>query len=150
MTRDEYFLMSIKSVLLLVALMAFGLLYDLLMENQNQSFCLLQWKYLLILENLLVTLFKGYLTLRQWECKQEAALDPEKCCGIQLWYYNGENRPIAENQRRKSTNGKEEELDKNVKILNDICLLHNPLYSLHMHNSTIKGSVQWKMRIWIG
>ncbi len=86
--------------------------------------------------------YSGYFTLRQWECKQEAALDTENCSGSRLWYCNGENRPIAENQSRKSTNGKEEELDRNLKILNGICLLHDPLYSLHMH---LKGVYSEKL-----
>jgi hypothetical protein len=62
--------------------------------------------------NSLQRLYSGNLTLilhRYWKPHVVLKIVPE--AGYDAYRYTGENRPIAKNQRQKSTNGREENFD---------------------------------------
>ncbi len=111
-SRDEYFLKVLQSNEYFLY-MNWRFLKFMKTWSKYQSSCLLQWNCLLILKTLSVAHFKdstaAILTLRI----QEAACDPECCAGSWQWCVNWKNRPKAEKQRRKSTNSREEKLDRN-------------------------------------
>jgi len=119
MSWDDYFLkvLNIRFVLSVYALMVFKnfwkfvYVYTGTRMYQSQSFCLLLWNYFIILKIRPVNLLQRRLW--PWECIQEAACDTENCSESRLWCVHRKNQPMAEKQRRKSTSGREENLEKN-------------------------------------